>query len=133
MTRMLVNCARLGVAAVGAVALISLAAVSAQASGYHTWVSNKALSSGGVASSGTISKMDGGKGTLQYFYVQPEVWMESYYPAPGYTTIGYATSTGTVVTLNHPTATNAHQKCGWNWPYSSSPPGTLKITCQYLG
>lgn len=84
-----------------------------------------------VRYSGPRHAINGGNAATEPFSgdgAVPIVLIETYRPSPGYTTLGFATGGGSV-TLQHTRATNAHQKCWWNWPWTNEDIGSLRMYC----
>lgn len=82
--------------------------------------------------SGARATITGGQAQTEPFSADgalPEAFIETYRPAPGYQTIGFA-SGGTTANLSHASATMAQSKCHWDWPWAGGNVGNLKITCK---
>ena len=123
---------------VGRTALISLGLAAccaivgapiAQAAAY-TYANNVSTSENQVRSTGprTIS---GGTASLQPFSVDGAgtvLYLETYYAAPGYRTVGLGSGSSSV-NLTHQQAASAYQKCRWDWPWDGQNIGNLKMTC----
>ncbi|MFV2110563.1 hypothetical protein [Micromonospora sp. LOL_015] len=74
-------------------------------------------------SGGMASSMLGGDAGSAYNVI------ETYYSYPGYQTVGYASSGGTVY-LSHAQVVDASQKFHWDWPIAGGTiPGELDLTC----
>lgn len=112
-----------------AVCFALVGAPIAQAAVY-TYANNVSTAENQIRSTGprTIS---GGTASLEAFSSDGAgtvLYVESYYPAPGYRTLGLG-SGGSSVNLAHQQATSAYQKCRWDWPWASGGIGSLKMTC----
>lgn len=59
------------------------------------------------------------------------VFITTYYPYPGYRTVA-TFSGGGEVRGTHPNSSNARQQCWWDFEYSNTSIGNLKMTCKTL-
>jgi hypothetical protein len=113
-----------------AVAAITVVIAPMASAASYTY-SNSNASERQVRYSGVRSSIAGGvayTGTFGPEGAKPIITIETYRPAPGYQSIGYATGGG-YVSMWHTSAGNAYQKCFWDWPWSTSSIGVLKLTC----
>jgi opacity protein-like surface antigen len=112
-------------------AMSIIAAPLAQAAAYY-YANQTPSSEWQYRYSGQQSQIKGGRAFTEPFSADGAtvtVGIETYYPAPGYTTVGYAAA-GENVYLNHNRVSNARQKCVWQWPWAGGPGvGHLDLTC----
>lgn len=109
--------------------LALIGAPLAQAAVY-TYANNVSTAENQVRSTGPRT-IRGGTASLQPFSADGAgtvLYVESYYPAPGYSTIGLGAG-GSSVNMTHQQATSAYQKCRWDWPWAGGDIGNLKMTC----
>lgn len=96
----------------------------------YTYANNIATSKLTTRDSGLRSSAIGGKGQTQYFEGDggaARVYVETYRSSPGYQSIAFASSGGSV-TLTHARATSVRQKCYWSYSWGDLP-GQLRLTC----
>ncbi|MBQ1051933.1 hypothetical protein KBX50_26170 [Micromonospora sp. C51] len=113
-------------------ALLVIAAPAAQAAS-HYYANETPSVEWQYRYSGVRPAISGGRAFTEPFSADggnATVIIETYYDYPGYTTIGYADSTGGDVYLSHSNASNSKQKCVWQWPWADPDiSGTLDLTC----
>lgn len=110
---------------------VLVVAPSASAATY-TYANGASTAENAYHYSGVRSSITGGKAETEPFNAEgalPVAFIETYRPAPGYQTIGFA-SGGTTASMSHAAAANVHSKCHWDWPWTGGNVGKLKITCQ---
>lgn len=80
--------------------------------------------------SGQRPQITGGMAKVYWSFdgVTPRTHIETYYPAPGYTTVARATGSGTTW-LSHRRVYSARQKCAWDWPWAGGDVGSIRLTC----
>lgn len=81
--------------------------------------------------SGTVSSISGGTASVEPFSADgagTEIYIETYYPPPGASTVMVAKG-GSAVEMSHPRSASASQKCRWDWPWAGGDIGSLKLTC----
>lgn len=97
------------------------------------YVSNEYRNERQSSDSGVRARISGGVASTEPFSADGAnvvLTIETYYPAPGYRTVGYASSGGSV-NLTHAAVANARSKCMWDWPWSSGSIGALRTTCGF--
>lgn len=112
-----------------AACLALVGAPLAQAAAY-TYANNISTAENQIRSTSPRT-IKGGTASLQSFAVDGAgtvLYVESYYPAPGYRTLGLGSGRDSV-NLTHQQATGAYQKCRWDWPWDGGNIGNLKMTC----
>jgi len=112
--------------------LFALIATPVAQAAVYTYANNVSTGENVTRYSGLRSEIRGGDGNLEPYSVDganPYVILETYHPAPGYRTIGFSQGVPPVAMI-HTKATSAHQKCRWDWPWSSGSIGSLKLTCK---
>lgn len=118
----------MAISSVAAVTII--AAPAAQAASYY-YAYHISSSEWQYRHSGQRPVIDGGEAWTEYLNAEgatSTVIIETYYPAPGYTTVGYARA-GKHVYMGHVAVSNARQKCVWDWGYAGGNVGSLDLTC----
>lgn len=109
-------------------ALVLATASSAQAATY--WYANGTTASENqTVTSPLLSNVSGGTGTPNFSSdgVTLRIYMETYRPAPGYASYGFATGDGGV-TFHHDPVSSVYQYCFWYFPFNSVS-GTTKLDC----
>lgn len=112
-------------------AAVLVVAPSASAATY-TYANAASTSENAYHYSGNRSTITGGQAQTEPFSAEgalPVAFIETFRPAPGYQTIGFA-SGGTTANLSHAAASTVQSKCHWDWPWSGGNVGKLDITCK---
>lgn len=120
------------VAAVGTLAFSG--ASIAQAASY-TYLDGVSIGENQVRDSGNRANINGGSAELEPFAAdgaQAVVFVETYRPAPGFTSLAFNSGSASV-SVTHAAAANAHQHCWWDWTPSGGSIGDLAFTCRVLG
>jgi hypothetical protein len=122
--------ARTVLVASGLAACVALVGAPIAQAAAYTYANNISTAENQSRSTGPRT-IKGGTASLQSFAVDGAgtvLYVESYYPAPGYRTLGLGSGRDSV-NLIHQQATGAYQKCRWDWPWDGGNIGSLKMTC----
>ena len=122
--------ARSALVAAGLAACLALVGAPIAQAVAYTYANDVSTAENQTRSTGprTIS---GGRASVEPFSADGAgtvLYLETYYAAPGYRTIGLGTG-GSSVNLTHERVTSAFQKCRWDWPWAGGSIGSLKMTC----
>jgi len=131
-----VSSSRGGLAAIvlGLLGVAALVAAPIAEAATYTYSNNLSTPELQRRESGQRPSISGGDGRTEPFSADgagATVFVKTYYPPPGAKTIA-TFSGGGEVRGTHPSATNARQHCWWDFEYSSTPVGSLKMTCKTL-